>query len=425
MRVAVHTSATPEAAELLVELLADPAVVIQTDEATWLSIAREASRQGVLPLFHARIRELPAGSVPATTTQAVHERYVQLALQSALIFRELDLIARTLAERDIPVMLLKGLHLAADVYDVPAMRTMGDIDVMVPRDRLADAALALAAAGFDSPPVADLDEFCRTNSHLPRMEPPDGRGVGVEVHWTIELPTSPFDIRPPDLWASARTLTINNRSVHVLSPEHLVLHLCLHACFHHGFGHTPLKQLCDIAATLRRYQTQIDWDVVVGTAERWGIQSFVRFTLLLTRELLRVDVPKAIDVLPADADEARLIENARAFILNCTLTMPVALSRVVRARTWTGRLHRAAVNIFPPPARIAAIYGLPPTSRRVYLWYVWRPFDLLLRKGRLTLELLLPGRTGQRMRYTEQNRALLKTSLRKWAQAARPPANGV
>jgi hypothetical protein len=204
-----------------------------------------------------------------------------------------------------------------------------------------------------------------------------------------------------------------------LSPEHLVLHLCLHACYHHRFDHTPLKQLCDIAVALRRYEGQIDWDVLAGTAERWGIQSFVRFTLLLTRELLGADVPDAILSLPSDADEERLLENARAYILNCTMSMPIAFKEVVRARNWRHRLRAAVAHVFPSPARIAAIYGLQRTPARLILLYVKRPFDLLRRKGRLTLELLLPGRTGRRMRYTEHNRVLLKNSLRTWAREAR------
>lgn len=418
-------STTPEAAEILLELLADPDIVIRTDEATWTAVAREANRQGILPLLYARCRRLPDGTVPGPVAAAVRERYTRMAIASAMILRELELIADTLAVQDIPVLLLKGLHLAADVYDAPALRTMGDIDIMVPRDRLADTSRALADAGFQTTDVADIDDYCRTNNHLPRMAPPDGRGVGVEVHWTIELPTSPFDIQPADLWAGARQLRVNGRNVLVLSPEHLILHLCLHACYHHRFDHTPLKQLCDIAVVLRRYRAEVDWEVLVGMAERWGIQTFVRFTLLLTRELLGCELPDTIQSIPADADEARLLGNARAYILNCTMTVPVAFRKVVRAPTWTGRLRAAVAHVFPGPARMAAIYGLPTASRRLYLWYWIRPFDLLLRKGRITLELLLPGRTGRRMRYAERNRVLLKSSLRGWVRAAQPPSHGV
>lgn len=423
MSAARSLTPTSEAAELLIQLLADPDVVLQQNAATWMSIAREAARQGVLPLLYARMRTLPAGTVPAEVLRLVNERYIELALQSALIFRELEIIATALADRGIPVMLLKGLHLAVDVYQARPQRTMGDIDIMVPRDRLADAEQALAAAGFGVQPVADLDDFCRTNPHLPRMTPPLGRGVGVEVHWTIERPTSPFDIRHEELWEHARTVNVDGRVMHVLSPEQLALHLCLHACFHHRFEHTPLKQLCDLAVLLKRYGTELDWDVLIGTAQRWRVGSFVRFTLLLTHDLFGVEVPKSVRALSADAEEARLLENARAFILNCTIAVPTAFQHALRARSLPKRFSGTAVHVFPPPARLAAIYNLPRGSARVFLWYLVRPFDLLMRKGRMTLELLMPGRTRRRLRYSEENRALLKQSLRKWAHAAQPPAD--
>jgi len=423
MSTSAETSPTPEAAELLLALLGDREVVIRANEATWMSVAREAARQGVLPQLYERTRKLPGGTVPPAVAAAMRDRYVMLALQSALIFRELEAITSALVARGIPVLLLKGVHLAADVYEVPAMRTMVDIDIMVPREQLADAAQALANAGFDYAPVDDLDEFCRSNSHLPTIMPPNDRGIGVEVHWTIELPTSPFDIRPAELWASARQLRIKDAQVLGLSPEHLLLHLCLHACYHHKFDHTPLKQLCDIAATLRRYREELDWQLLAGTAERWGVQSFVRFTLILAHEMLGCEVPDTIRSLPADPDEAGVLANARAYILNCTVATPVALTRLVRARSWSKRLRATVVNVFPPPGRIAAIYGLPPDSPRLLLYYLIRPFDLLRRKGMLTLELILPSRTGRRMRYAERNRTQLKVSLRQWAQSAESVGN--
>jgi hypothetical protein len=413
-------TATPQAAEFLVELLADADVVIRTDAATWAAMAREAVRQGVLPLFHTRLRRLPPGTVPEGVAAAVHERFTHAALRSSLILRELELIVDTCSAHDIPVLLLKGLHLVADVYEAPTLRTMGDVDILVPRDRLDDAGRALADAGFDATPVAELAEFCRTNSHLPRMAPPGGLGLGLEVHWNIELPTSPFDIVPAELWAAARPLRINDRDVLVLSPEHLILHLCLHACYHHRFDHTPLKQLCDIAAVLRRYEGEIDWELLAGMAERWRIQAFVRFTLLLTRAVLRVRLPESVQSLPADTDEERLLGNARAYILNRTLVVPPALSRVIRARGVVGKIRAAIFNVFPPPARLAAIYGLKRGSLHVALWYVVRPLDLLIRKGRATVRLLNPAAAGRRLRYSEHNRVQLKNALRAWS--TRPPA---
>ena len=71
---------------------------------------------------------------------------------------------------------------------------------------------------------------------------------------------------------------------------------------------------------------------------------------------------------------------------------------------------------------MAAIYNLRRGSARMFAWYLVRPFDLLLRKGRMTMELLMPGRARRRLRYSEENRAMLKPSLREWAHGARPPA---
>ncbi len=63
----------------------------------------------------------------------------------AALLRE---VAVALAQEDIWVAPIKGMALAGTIYPDPAERPMNDIDVLVPRPRLADAIRALQAIGF-------------------------------------------------------------------------------------------------------------------------------------------------------------------------------------------------------------------------------------------------------------------------------------
>ncbi|WP_204329989.1 nucleotidyltransferase family protein, partial [Proteus mirabilis] len=56
---------------------------------------------------------------------------------------------RALAPLDVPVVLLKGTAFAAAGLSPARGRNIGDLDILVPRDRLDEVEAALLAAGWE------------------------------------------------------------------------------------------------------------------------------------------------------------------------------------------------------------------------------------------------------------------------------------
>jgi hypothetical protein len=99
---------------------------------------------------------------------------------------ELGSVAGPLGEAcEAPPLLLKGPALAELCYPDRRLRPYADLDLLVPRDRLADAAQALIARGYRM-----LEEFRPGYAarhghdvHLQRWVA--GRWVDVELHWRV------------------------------------------------------------------------------------------------------------------------------------------------------------------------------------------------------------------------------------------------
>ncbi|MGH7507672.1 MAG: nucleotidyltransferase family protein, partial [Longimicrobiales bacterium] len=107
--------------------------------AAWAALPAEATRQSVAPLLYERLRALEGiARPPAPVTAALRQAYIRSAFRNAIVFRELGAAATELQRRGIDVIGLKGVHLATQIWDDPAIRGMADIDILVPFDRLAE-----------------------------------------------------------------------------------------------------------------------------------------------------------------------------------------------------------------------------------------------------------------------------------------------
>ena len=68
--------------------------------------------------------------LPAAVREHLKASYYATAARNTLLFRELSRILAALAEAEIPVILLKGVDLAQTLYPDPALRLMGDLDLL-------------------------------------------------------------------------------------------------------------------------------------------------------------------------------------------------------------------------------------------------------------------------------------------------------
>ncbi len=348
-------------------------------------------------LEEARCLEL----APAGVRDRLRSAYVQAATRNALLFRDVARAAAMLARADIPLMLLKGVHLARFVYPEPALRSMADLDLMVPRDRLVEAENLFLGAGYGPTPRPDPVEFCTRSNHLAKLSAPGG--TVVELHWTIERPTSPFAIDLDGLWARADIVPFEKQRVRVLSPEDLVLHLVLHTSYHHGFDRSAIKALVDLRHVIDHHRDTLDWNALVARANAWGAGGVTYVTLQLATSLMGVPVPAAaLRTLEHSPDDEVAMEAAREFVLRPPI-LPKVFVEVVR-RTGSDRWRWIFHRIFPPPMTMARLHGLPPGSPWVYPLYLIRLAGLLLGRGLLLLRAMLPGAARKETLERESNR---------------------
>jgi len=121
--------------------------------------------------------------------------------------------------------------------------------------------------------------------------------VVVDVHWDLDFKrgkTLPL----PKLWLRLRDKEVNGNRVRYLSIEDTIFSLVLHK---RRFGNIlSLKEACDLAIILNKYNSEIDWDYILKWARLCRMESALYFSLsqsnLLDNILASHSIPEQLKV---------------------------------------------------------------------------------------------------------------------------------
>jgi hypothetical protein len=377
-----------------------------------VEILGQAGENGIMPLlYHCLTTVIPRPVLPPTVLDHLRQAAVRGAAQSLRIGHELAQVLALFRRHGVPVIALKGAHLGHVVYGNAALRTMGDLDLMVRRQQLAMAEGLLGQLGY-TPQHDPLEQVDYTHHHHTRPLGKPG-AMRIDLHWSITRPTLPFSVDLDGIWQRAVPVRVAGGEALALSAEDLLLHLCLHTAFDHQFR-LGLRACWDVLQVVRHYRDAIDWDKVVGRARQWGIGRYVYLTLRLVRELLAADIPLGrIAVLEPPGFTPEVLAWARTCVFN-TETDAASVSPSM-AELWTSRRLAAKLGVlrqsfYPPRAAMGRIYRTSPDSSWIYLYYPVRWVDLLVRYGRHAWGLW----RGDRRVHDELRAVAERTALREW-----------
>ena len=201
----------------LIALLRDPAHAANVPTDAWaaiLSVARAEVMLGTLA------HRLAGQSLPSQV--AAHLQAAARAVDHArmLALWEAEICRRALAPLGIAPILLKGTAYAAAGLSNAAGRQIGDLDILVPRDRLDEVETALLGAGWEWVKDDPYDQayYRRWMHELPPLIHRD-RDRMVDVHHTILPLTARITPDAAAMIADAHDLPLPTQFVNLYEPE--------------------------------------------------------------------------------------------------------------------------------------------------------------------------------------------------------------
>lgn len=263
----------------------------------WTYLSGVALQSGIIPFLYDRIKKLGMGdSLPPQVKREWKLIYHGAGLRNALLHGELKRVLVSFRDAGIPLIVLKGAALSAEVYGNVALRQMADIDLLVREQDLDRAAGELSALGY-APVEGYSEQWYRRHHHhlVPYLH--RAKGVTVEIHRNIVSMESPFNLDIRAIWDRARHVDIQGVDALVLSPEDLIIHLCLHMSNANRFV-GKIQTLIDISEGVKHFGERINWDWMVREAQERNFTDFLYYPLYLARETLGAQIDgRALDAL--------------------------------------------------------------------------------------------------------------------------------
>ena len=232
---------------LVARTLAAPETALGLDAQGWTALLTAARAEQLLGTLAHRLDglALPTAAVPILADA----RDLALQQRRAALW-EAEMARRALAPLGVPVVLLKGAAYAAAGLLAGQGRSIGDLDLLVPRAALADVEAALLNHGWEwvKPDAYDHAYYRRWMHELPPLIHRE-RDRLIDVHHTI----LPLTARPtPDAAALIADSVALENGLRVLSPADMIVHAAAHL-FADGDLSGGLRNLWDIRCLIAEF----------------------------------------------------------------------------------------------------------------------------------------------------------------------------
>ncbi len=241
-------------ARALVALLRDPVRTSAMTESEWNGIISAARAERLLGTLAVRLEGV---DVPDPVSAILADAQLDAKREERIAFWEANRATAALAPLGLEPILLKGAAYAAAGLRAGKGRMIGDLDILVPRDRLEEAEAALLAAGWEwvKPDPYDDAYYRRWMHELPPLIHRE-RDRMIDVHHTI----LPLTARPrPDAAALIAQSVEVGGGLRVLSSEDRVLHAVTHMLAD-GDLSGGLRNLWDIRCLIADIEDQLELD---------------------------------------------------------------------------------------------------------------------------------------------------------------------
>ncbi|KQN31460.1 hypothetical protein ASF00_01245 [Sphingomonas sp. Leaf34] len=274
-------------ARILARTLADPARVAGLDADGWTALLTMARAEQLIGTLALRVDGLP---MPGAVKAILADARAAAAHGRRAALWEAEMARRALAGLDCPVVLLKGTAFVAAGMAAGQGRSIGDLDILVPRASLDAVEAALLAAGWEwvKPDPYDDVYYRRWMHELPPLIHRE-RDRMIDVHHTILPLTARIT---PDAEALITDSVALENGLRTLSPTGMIIHAAAHL-FADGDLAGGLRNLWDIRCLVDAFGTA----GLAAAARHHGLHREVARSLRLVDAVFGDGIARGIDRL--------------------------------------------------------------------------------------------------------------------------------
>src|SRR5690349_7418066 len=273
----------------------------------WLRFAKILTHNRMAVLARQILTRLNV-SGPENAEKLIQEQTERYERSASKLGSALTTYLKSAEERGLETIVLKGLWLCEKVYQVPAMRPGGDIDILVHRKAVDICLDLLAEQGIgEFWPNLLHDEYF-TRHHLHQQRSTADLNIWFEIHWAFDHPYTLLTVDYDSIFKRARPAQLLGAPIQEMSTPDLLLSLAIHLVKHAVYlpslfsredlprvilADGMLMYYLDVAEALNLHP-DIDWSSTVKLAHNWGAVDVLSSVLHVCKQYFDAPIPDSV-----------------------------------------------------------------------------------------------------------------------------------
>jgi len=342
----------------------------------WDYLIKFCSYHELLPLLFLKTSH----HLPPEKQEKFRINYYSSIARNMVLMEEFSNLKMELLTRGIQFLPLKGVDFLYTIYPDFNLRSMADIDILVPEDKVNDCEGILKSLGYKKILGGVKENYwIKYHCHFMYEKTSSGMNVTLELHWALDFKRLK-NISFEHLWTRRRKITAEDTEIYVLSPEDTIIALALHQ----RRFHKPLilKNIIDGYLILKNHN--IDWNYLIDTAYRYRLRVTLNLLLNVIEEVYGINFKHIKDSLRVknyvDRIQNKIVKN---YIYNTEMFNNYHIQKKIYFYlcfflydTWWEVVYYL---FFIAPEKFAKFFGLPSYSFQNRLRYRLRVFYVPLR----------------------------------------------
>ena len=248
---------------------------------------RLAMSHGVYGLVLSAIVRTPLmQSLSAEVLEEFTVWFARVRRQAIVWDMERDRLLSLLERNGLIPVVLKGGALRETIYEQPAERSLGDLDLLFPDDQVESSIETLQANGYRIWSDEVREAYRQHHFHFLLTHPV---GFAVEVHWALSGPNQDFHLDSRAFLARAvERPRVSGPLLRVPSAEDMILHM---ASQNVEDAFARLRRVVDVDRIIAS-TPHLDWNYLRQAARHGEVQILTAVALRLAHLLLGTPVPR-------------------------------------------------------------------------------------------------------------------------------------
>ncbi len=243
-------------------------------------------------------------AVPKGILEKLHNHYLRSSRSNLFFTAELIKILNLFNKNNIKAIPFKGPTLASAIYEDPALREFGDLDILVEKRNVFRAIKLLPTLNYRQIPdyrPSVQSRILEWKNHC-IIKKGNAQSI-VELHWGMVPAYFLLPLSISNWWKRAESTTLEGRPILKLSDEDLLAALCIHGCKHLW---RLLAWFIDVARLLDR-TPKLDWNYIFSEYGHPDLKRMILLSLIAAHDLVCARLPsEVLHIAEKDSKALRL-----------------------------------------------------------------------------------------------------------------------